>query len=290
MKGWFANESWLPPLPPLALALLLLCLAPFRVLLTESTCENCQQALQWREALTHASLCEICRWFLAAPRPALPGPDETADPRERARREFRCRAAEAIRNPRALDGELVAALANGRETGGIGVGSRHSEPARIFWTYAAQLRALPGFSPDDYDRLLPAVVAMTGRPHDSLDDPRWFERVGTLALIRAADADWLRVEGDTGGVVLKPGEETIWIEHVSLLKPADLRLKEEVNASVSLEIGATVSAKATLERATVCRINHTRNPEAAYVRCRSGLLLCAAINCGIRMSAGREQV
>lgn len=331
MAGWVANQSWWLLLP----VALLVCLEPFQVLWNESTCENenCQQTLRWREALTRASLCEICRQFLLPPTAALPQPDETADPRERARREFRCRAAEALRDPRVLDDEQVATLTTSREAAGLPVRSASSEPARMFWTYAAQLRALPDFSPNDLDRLFPAVVAMTGRPHDSLDDPRWFERVGTLALIRAADADWLRAEGDAGGVLLKPEEEKIWIEHVSLLKPAEVRLKEVVSASVSVEIGATVSAKATLEKTTqlppgeltpigeativvtdrrtmiigheqlipkheeivglsapwarVCRINHTQDREAAYVRCRSGLLLCAAINCGIRTSVGR---
>jgi hypothetical protein len=204
--------------------------------------------------------------------------------------------------------------------------------------YAARLCGLSDFGPDDFDLLFPAVEAMTGRPPDSLDQPWWFERVGTLALIRAADADWLRSDDDAEGVRLKAGEVKVWVEQVALLRPAELRLKEEVAGGVSVEIGrgGTVSAKATVERTRqlppdkptpigeammvvtdrrtmiigqqtliidhreivglgapwkrICRVNYERDSEPAYVQCRSGLLMCAAINCGIRLSEVPDQV
>ena len=152
-----------------------------------------------------------------------------------------------------------------------------------------------------------------------------------MALIRAADADWLRYRVETGDILLTPDEQTVWVERVSRLRPADLKLKEEVGSAVSIDVvkGATVSSKATLERTTqlppgqptvigeativvtdrrtmivgdqtliinhdevvglsapwarIGRINYARAEEPAYVRCRSGLLLCAVINCGIRL-------
>jgi hypothetical protein len=332
LTGSLENQSW----PLLLLIPLLVCVWPFRVLLIDSTCENCQATLNPREKLTRSPLCEICVRFLAMPVPVLERPDEATDTRENSRREFRWRAAEALRRPRALNDRLAAALTESRLAAGLRIGSPRAEPARIFWTYAAQLRAVPDFSPDDVARLVQALEALTGRGEESLDDPRWFERAGTLMLIRAADADWLRALDDTDHVLVARGEDRIWVEEVSRLRPAELRVKEEVGAGLSIDVarGATVSAKATLERTTqlppgepapigkativvtdrrilligdqtlivnheeivalsapwarICRINYEGNAEPAYVKCRSGLLLCAVINCGIRLRGGRD--
>jgi hypothetical protein len=248
LSGWLETRPWLVAAPVSGGALALI---PALRLAQDVRCSNCDADLSWRETLARSPSCWWCRTYTAE-LPALAAPQSANGSRAKACHAYRLLATHAIRSPRELDTDFLAAIEEQRRAAQLRVTSRRlSEPRRIFLTYAAQLLRVPHFQPTDLTLLRDAMTAMTGWKSESLQAPAWFERVHNRALIQAANADHLRSpEEAPAGVCLAPGEAVLWVDSVRRMRPTEqVRLTAMVvSGSLGFAPGATVSAKATLER------------------------------------------
>lgn len=194
VSGWVEDGPWLVVLAVgLLVPAAVVGLKPALRLAGSPRCSHCDVVASarekltgsWREQFSPKWTCWTCSTYTAEP-PALPPTPEPPDPQERARRAYRQLASQAICRPRDLNGENLKTIDAQRSVARFRIGRTHSEPRRIFLTYAGQLIAASEFEAADLTLLGRALTAMTGRSEADLHDPAQFGRVGNRALIRAA--------------------------------------------------------------------------------------------------------